>query len=55
MATSGLTEAFSKKLIETSRNTTMGHLNIRRQGLQSNKDKPPDTYLEYIIKSKVVF
>ena len=33
----------------------MGHLHTRRQGLQSTKQKPPDTDLEENIKTNVVF
>ena len=33
----------------------MGHIHIRRQGLQSTKDKPPDTDPEDKIKTNVVF
>ena len=33
----------------------MGHLYMRRQGLQSTREKPPDTDLEYKSKSNVVF
>ena len=33
----------------------MGQLQIRRQGLQSTKEKPLDTYLEENIKKNVVF
>ena len=33
----------------------MGHLNMRRQGLQSTKETPNDTDLEENIKTNVVF
>ena len=33
----------------------MGHLHMRRQRLQSTKDKPPDTDLEEKIKTNVVY
>ena len=33
----------------------MEHLNTRRQGLQSTKEKPPDTYMEDKIKTNVVY
>ena len=33
----------------------MRHLQIRRQGLQSTKEKPPDTDLEEKIKINVLF
>ena len=33
----------------------MGHLHMRRHGLQSTKEKPPDTNLEDKIKSNVVY
>ena len=33
----------------------MGHLHTRRQGLQQTKYKPPDTDLEYKIKTNVVY
>ena len=33
----------------------MGHLCMRRQGLQSTKEKPLDTYLEYKIKTSIAF
>ena len=33
----------------------MGHLHMRRQGLQSTKEKPPDTDLEEKIKTNVLF
>ena len=36
-------------------NTMMGHLHRRRQGLKSTKEKPPDTDLEYNIKTNVVY
>ena len=32
----------------------MGHLNMRRQGLKSTKEKPPDKNLEDNIKTNVV-
>ena len=32
----------------------MGHLRMRRQGIQSTKGKPPDTDLQYNIKTNVV-
>ena len=46
----GLTGKVIKKHLDKSRNTTMGHLHMRRQGLQSNKEKTPDTNPEYKIK-----
>ena len=51
----GLTETFIKKHLYKSRNTTMGHLHMRIQGLKSNKDKPHDTDMEYKIKTNVVY
>ena len=33
----------------------MGHLHMRRQGLQSTKEKPPDAYLENKIKKMWFF
>ena len=33
----------------------MGHLHMRRQGLKSTKDKPPDTDLEEKITVNVVY
>ena len=50
----GLTEKLIKKYLEKSRNTTMVHLHIRRQGLKSTKERPPDTDLEDKIKPNVV-
>ena len=41
-----LIENLIKKHLEKSRNTTMGHLYMIRQGLQSTIEKPPDTDLE---------
>ena len=41
----GLTEKLIKGHLDKSRNTTMGLLHMRRQGLKSTKDKPPDTEL----------
>ena len=41
----GLTEKLINKRLEKSRNTTMGQLHMRRQGLQSTNEKPPDTDL----------
>ena len=41
----GLIEKLIKKQLEKSRNTTMGHMHMRIQGLQSTNDKPPDTDL----------
>ena len=51
----GLTEKLIKKHLEKSRNTTMGNLHMKRQGLQFTKEKPPDTDLEYNIKKNVVY
>ena len=51
----GLTEKLIKKHLDKSRNTTMGHLQIRRHRLQSTKEKPPDTYLKDNIKTNVVY
>ena len=42
----GITEKMIKKHLEKQRNTTMGNLHMRRQGLQYSKEKPPDTDLE---------
>ena len=50
-----LTEILIKKDLDKSRNTTMGHLHIRRQGLKSTKKKPQDTDLEVNIKMNVVY
>ena len=33
----------------------MGNLHMRRKGLQYTKEKPTDIYLEYKIKTNVVF
>ena len=38
-----------------SRNTTIGHLHMRIQGLQSTKEKHPDTDLEENNKTNLVF
>ena len=43
-----------KKNLKKSRNTTMGHMDMRRQGLQSTKEKTPDIDLEDKIKTNVV-
>ena len=51
----GLTEKLIKKHLEKSRNTTMGPLHSRRRGLQSTKEKPPDTDLEEYNKTNVVY
>ena len=51
----GLTEKLIKRHIEKSSNTTMGHLYMRRKGLQSKKVKPPDTDMEDKIKTNVAF
>ena len=51
----GITEKLIKKHLEKSRNTNMVHLHVRRQGLKSTKEKPPDTDLEYNIKTNVVY
>ena len=32
----------------------MGHIHMRRQGLESTKEEPPNTYLEDKIKTNVV-
>ena len=37
----GIIEKLIMKHLEKSRNTTMGHLHMRRQGLKLTKDKPP--------------
>ena len=42
----GFTENLTKKHLEKSRNTTMGHLHIIIQVLKSTIDKSPETYLE---------
>ena len=42
----GLTERLIKKNIEKSINTTMDNLNMRRQGIQSTRKKPPYTDLD---------
>ena len=44
-----------KKHLEKSRNTTMGNLHMRIQGLQSTKETPPDTDLEDKIKANMYF
>ena len=51
----GLTEKLIKKNLEKSRNTTMGHLNMRIQGIQSTKEKPTSIDLEENIKTNGVF
>ena len=51
----GLIEKIVKKHLEKSRNTTMGHLHMRRQGLKQSKEKPPDTDLEDNIRTNVVY
>ena len=51
----GLTEKLIKKHLDKSRNTTMGYLHTIRKGLKSTKDKPPDTDLEYKIKTILVY
>ena len=51
----GLTEKLIKKNLEKSRNTTMGHLHMRRQELKLTKEKPPDTDLKDNIKTNVVY
>ena len=50
-----ITEKLIKKHIDKSRNTTMGHLNMRKQRLQQTKDKPPDTDLEDKITTNVLY
>ena len=50
----GLTDKLIQKHLEKSRNTTMGHLHMRRQGLKLTKEKPPATDLEDNIKTNVV-
>ena len=42
------------KNIEKSRNTKLGHLHTRRQGLESTEEKSPDTDLEDNSKTNVV-
>ena len=49
------TEKLIKKHLEKSRSTAMGYLHVRRQGLKSTKEKPPDTDLEYNIKTNIVY
>ena len=51
----GLTERLIKKNPEKSFNTTIGQMNMIRQGLQSTKEKPPYTDLEDKIKTNVVY
>ena len=51
----GLTEKLIKKDLEKSRNTIMGHLHMRRQGLQPTKDTLPDPYSSEKIKNVVFF
>ena len=51
----GLAEKLIKKKLEKLRNTMMGHLNMRRHGLQSIKDKPPDIDPEEKTKTSVVY
>ena len=51
----GLTEKVIKKQLEKSRNTTMGNFHMRIQGLQSTKEKPPDTDMEDKITTNVVY
>ena len=48
-------EKLIKKHLDKSRNTTMGNLQMRRQGLQLTKERPPDTYLEDKITTNVVY
>ena len=51
----GLTENIIKKHLEKSRNTTIGHLHMKIQGLKSTIEKPPDIDLEDKSKTNVVF
>ena len=51
----GLIGKLIKKHIDKLRNTTMGHFHIKRQGLQSTKEKPPDTDLEDKITTNVLY
>ena len=44
-----------KKHLDKSRNTTIGNLLMRIQGLQLTKDKPPDTDLEDKVKTNLVY
>ena len=41
----GLTEKLIKKRLDRLRNTTVGHLHMRIQGLKWTKEKPSDTDL----------
>ena len=50
-----MTEKLIKKHLEKPRNTRMGQLHMRKHGLQSTKEKPPDTDLEDKIKMNVVY
>ena len=51
----GLPEKLIKKHLEKSRNTKIGNLHMRRQGIQLTKEKPPDTDLEDNIKTNLLF
>ena len=51
----GLTKNIIKKQLEKLTNNKMLHLHMRRQGLQSTREKTPDTDLEYKSKKNVVF
>ena len=48
-----LTEKLTKKNLENSRNTTMGHLYTIRKGLKSTREKPSDKDMEDKSKKKV--
>ena len=51
----GIIEKIVKKHLEKSKETIMIHLNMRRQGLNSTREKPLDTDLEDKSKTNVVF
>ena len=51
----GLTKKLTNRNLEKSRNTTIGHLYMRIQGLKYTKEKPHNTDLEDNNKTNVVF
>ena len=51
----GLIEKLIKKHLEKSGNPIMGHLNMRRQGIQSTKETTPDTDLKEKNTTNAVF
>ena len=51
----GLIKKLIKKHLDKYKNTKMGHLYMRRQGLQLTKQEPPDTNLEENITMNVLY